>query len=400
MPALGTPAELYYKGAAKSMGKRELLLIAGFLILGAVVYQATAPPAGPNERSFSISRLVDHIRREVRGNRASAEVTTTRTHAIARDVTELRVDGAFAEVTIVGEERADVETSLRVHSNAYDEAEAKQTAQDTVLLVDRAGATISFRSKYPQPGRQRAFLAIKVPARLRLRVESSPSQLDVTALAAVEVPSGRFEATFTRIAGAVDINQRGGSVKLEDVGSVKMSGRGSDVAMTRVRGEVSISMQGGELEAAELAGPIDIDATSADIGIRKAEHTRGPVRINATAGTISVEGLQADARIDGRNAEIEVAMAGAAPLAIYNEGDERVEVTLPPGSYTLDARASNGRITVPEDLQATFNVEQKGDPNGEQRAYGPAKGGGPTITLRANHGSITLLSGDARKSER
>jgi hypothetical protein len=382
------------------MGKRELLLIVGFLILGAVVYQATAPPAGPNERNLSISRLVDHIRREIRGNRASAEATTTRTHAIAHDVTELRLDGAFAEVTIVGEERADIETRLRVHSNAYDEAEANRTARDTALLVDRAGATITFRSKYPDPGRQRAFLAMKVPARLRLRIESSPSQLDVTALAAVAVPAGRLQATFTRIAGAVDINQRGGSITLEDVGSAKISGRGSEVAMSRVRGEVSINMQGGELEAAELAGPIDIDATSADITIRKAEHMRGPVRINANAGTISVEGLQADARIDGRNAEIEVAMTGAAPLAIYNEGEERIEVTLPPGSYTLDARASNGRITVPEGLQATFNVEQPGDPNGEQRAYGPANGGGPTITLRANHGSISLLSRDALKSER
>lgn len=382
------------------MGKRELLLIVGFLILGAVVYQATAPPAGPNERNFSVSRLVDHIWREIRGDRASAEATTTRTHAIASEVTELRLHGAFAEVTIVGEERADIETRLRVLSNAYDEAEAKQTAQDTVLLVDRAGTTISFRSKYPDPGRQRAFLAMKVPARLRLRIESSQSQLDVTALASVEVPSGRLQATFTRIAGAVDINQRGGSIKLEDVGSAKISGRGSEVALSRVRGEVSINMQGGELEAAELAGPIDIDATSADITIRKAEHTRGPVRINATAGTVSVEGLQADTRIDGRNAEIDVAMTDAAPLAIYNEGEERIEVTLPPGSYTLDARASNGHITVPEGLQAAFNVEQKGDPNGEQRASGAVNGGGPTITLRANHGSITLLSRGAPKSER
>lgn len=380
------------------MGKRELLLIVGFVILGAVVYQATAPPPGPNDRSFSVSRILDHIRREIRGNRASAETTTTIRHALTPEVTELRLDGSFAEVTIVGEERADIETTLRVHSNAYDEAEAKQTARETVLLVDRGGATIAFHSKYPAPGRQRAFLTMNVPARLRLRLDSSPPGLQITGVAAVEMPTGRFEAAISRVAGPVDINHRGGSIKIEDVGSLKMSGRGTEAAITRVRGEISISTQGGDLNASDLGGPIDIQSSSADVAIVNAERTRGPIRINATAGTIAVEGLQAETRIDGRNAEITIVMSAPAPVAIYNEGEERIAVTPPPGGYTLDARATDGRISLPEDLKALLQVAEV---NGEQqRAAGAVNGGGPTITLRSTHGTITLLSRESLKSQR
>ena len=53
------------------MGKRELLLIFCFFIVGVVVYQATARPPAPGERGLSLSRLIESARREIRGNRAS-----------------------------------------------------------------------------------------------------------------------------------------------------------------------------------------------------------------------------------------------------------------------------------------------------------------------------------------
>ena len=59
------------------MGKRELLLIGAFLLVGAAVYYATAPPGTPNQQGFSVSRILDSVRRELHGNRASSEVKST-----------------------------------------------------------------------------------------------------------------------------------------------------------------------------------------------------------------------------------------------------------------------------------------------------------------------------------
>ena len=65
------------------MGKRELLLIVGFALLATVVYVATAPEQADGGARFAFGKLVDNIRREVRGNQASTEMTTTESHALA-----------------------------------------------------------------------------------------------------------------------------------------------------------------------------------------------------------------------------------------------------------------------------------------------------------------------------
>ena len=117
-------------------GKRELLLIVGFL-LPARLYQVSSPPPAPGERSFSIGQIVEDFRRHLRGNRASAEFDGGLDASGRR-----RRDGSPAglkssEITVVGEDRADIAAEMRVHSTGYDDAEAQQLAKDTVLKVDR-----------------------------------------------------------------------------------------------------------------------------------------------------------------------------------------------------------------------------------------------------------------------
>ena len=70
------------------MGKRELLLIAGFVLAGIGLYYATAPAGAPGDQGFSPSRIIEHLRREIRGNQASAELTTTLTHPLAATTNE------------------------------------------------------------------------------------------------------------------------------------------------------------------------------------------------------------------------------------------------------------------------------------------------------------------------
>lgn len=360
-----------------------------FVAVGAVIYQFTAPPPGPDERGFSFSRIVEGIRREVRGNRAVAEQTNVQTHPADPELTEVRLAGTFVEIDIVGEERADVESSIRVESRAYDDAEAKQTAAQTVLKADRSGSTLALRINYPDPGQQRTWLKMKVPARLKVRVDSGAVRLNVSNVASAEFTGARGDTTIKQISGRVAITHRAGRLIIEDVGALKLSGRGSDTTLTRVRGDTTLVMEaGGELSATDLAGPIEADARSAELTFNNLEKTRGPIRVNSTGGAITMKGLAADARIDARNAEVEVAMTAAAPVAIYSEGGEQIGVQLPPGGFQLDAVATNGKITPPEALEKlNLKIETL---ETEQRATGAVRGGGPTITLRANRGGIVI----------
>lgn len=376
------------------MGKRELLLVICFVVIGVVVYQATAPPANPNDRSFSFARLIEAARREVSGNRAHSERTATAAHRLDPEVGELRIVGNIAEVEITGEDRPDIDSALRISSAAYNDAEAKQYADETQLIIDPAGASIAFRVKYPEgrhTGRQRAFLVLKVPSRMRVRIEPGPGKVTIGNVAAVETMQSRGATTIKNVAGRVSLDHRGGPVTIDQIEALKFSGRNTELKVSGVRTDASIRLEGGELSGSQLAGPVDVDARNVDVVLSKLDASRGPIRVNVNGGSARLDGVKADTRVDGRNAELDVTIGASAPITVYNDGGN-VALTLPTSGYRLDALVTGGRITPVgttfEKLGLTSSTSEP--PNPEERASGAVNGGGPTITIRATRGDVTL----------
>jgi Putative adhesin len=365
------------------MGKRELLLVVAFLIAGAVVYQITAPPPAPGERSFSPGQLVEDFRRHLRGNHASAETTTTTHHPVDAAVAELKVTRT-GELTIIGENRTDIEAELHVRSNGFDEAEAQRLAQETVLKMEGDGSRLVATISYPEAGTQRALqLTLKVPARLMVILEASGSPLNVTGVAGVELNS-RGEARLRNITGRVTGTYRGGELFVADSKSIKLTTQGTEVHFERISGETTLNIRSGELKASELAGPIEIESQGADITLEKVQKATGVLRINASSGSVNVRDLQTEARIEVRGSEVDVVADRAAPLSIYSEGGGSIEVTPAAGGYQLDAVAKSGDITMPQNTLQTTNSGE------EHRAAGAVLGGGPTITIRSGGADITI----------
>lgn len=366
------------------MGKRELLLIAAFVIAGAIVYQVSAPPPAPGERSFSFGQLIEDFRRHLRGNRASTEVASTITHAVDSSVTELFISDRPPEIAVLGEDRTDISAELRVTSNGYDDAEAQRLASATHLILARDGDRMVATMKYPEPGRQSATLVLHVPRRLQIKINPTGAPTKIAGVASIELINSRGESEFSKIAGRVSGTYRGGELRISDAGAVKLTTNGVDVRLDRIAGETSLNMRGGELRGVEIGGAIDLETNGTDVELEKLDKSAGPLRITANGGSISVRGVRAEGRLDVRGADVEAVIERAAPFAIYAEGGERVEITPPPGGYQLDAVASNGSLTLPA---GTLDVVANGE---EHRASGPVNGGGPTITLRSAHGSISI----------
>ena len=366
------------------MGKRELLLIAAFLIAGALVYQVTVPPPVPGERSFSVSQLIENIRRGVRGNRAFAETSSTSTHPVAAGVTELRLTLRGADVTITGEDRTTIETQLHVRSNGFDAQEAERLAKASVLKLDDAATSILGSIDYPEEGRQTATITLKVPARLAIRLNPTIGDLKIGNVAAVELLNARGDTQITKVAGRVTANQMSGELRVAGAGSLKLTTRGTDVTLEHVGGESVLNFRGGEVKGSDLVGAVEIESNGTDITLEKLETTRGTLRVNAVNGTVTLRGLRTDGRIDARDAEVSVDIDRAAPLTIYAEGTDDVIVTAPAGGYQLDAVAQRGRVTVPD---GTLQVSVNGQ---EQRAAGAVRGGGGTITIRSARGDVIV----------
>lgn len=381
------------------MGKRELLLIAAFVIVGAVVYQATAPAGDPSRPGWSIAGIVEQMRREVRGNQAQASTTNTSTIPAPDSVRELRIMVGSVPVTIIGEERNDIQAELAVTSNAYDTAEAERTAKESKLKLDEAGPVLNMSIDFPEAGRQRATLALKVPARLEVRIEKN-SKLEVRNVASL-VSSGRGETTVTDVPGSVQASQRGSIITLTNIGPLRLTTiSGAEARVSNVHGDADFELQGGELHAEAIDGSIQIESRNTDVKLEKLEKLRRPIRINANGGEVAVLGVQTETRIDGRETDIRVEQAAAATLSIYNQGNETVELTLPPDGFKIDAVAVDGRLTLDDALGKSgikiTSPNQSGGETGstreEHRAEAVVRGGGPTITIRASHGDIVLRS--------
>jgi hypothetical protein len=366
------------------MGKRELLLIGGFVLVGCLVYWATAPAAAPGERGFSLSTILDRVHREVRGNQASSELTTTQTLKPAPTIREVRFEIERTPTTIIGEDRLDIACELAVWSNGYDEAEAKRLAGETKLKTSEAGTSLVLGIVYPEPGRQRASLTVRLPKTLAVRVQPSRAKLDISNVAAAEIVESRGQVTVRDVPGRVVVIHRGGELTLEDVGAVKLNSRGSVVTLKNVKGEMVAQLQAGELRGGSFGGSIEIESQGSRIALEDLSESRKPIRVNAVGGVVTLGRVASETRVDGRDTRIDVELEKPVPLAIYNEDEEPTRVTLPGAGVRLDALTTDGRLIVPDGL---LDVKKDGN---EQRASGAIKGGGPTITLRTKRGTIEI----------
>ena len=373
------------------MGKRELLLIVGFAVFGTVIYQLTKADPVPGREGFSLSRVIDSIRREVRGRPARAELVTKDEYSLKSTTSELRiVDQQSARVTIIGEDRANIGSELTATSDGVDNAEAQSLVKEVKLVLDSAADVVTAKLAFPQPGTQRATLVLRVPSRFRVRVEPNTGRLEIQNVSAADVITSRGETIIKNIAARLSITHRGGDLTIEDVGALRLETRGSDVKLARVRGEANLRLQAGDLRAESITGPMEIDSNDCDVTLEKLGEIKGVLRVNAVSGQLTVRDLRSEARIDGRGVEIDVRLDRPTALSIYNR-NEPIELTLPTGGVELDAVTTEGQITLAPGLQSQVKLANA-ESDKDQTATGKVNGGGPTITLRSTRGDIRLMS--------
>jgi hypothetical protein len=371
------------------MGKRELVLIAVFVGLGVLVYQLTAPPPPPGSEGISLSGIFRNMKRGVQGARESATVDSQETAPVAPNVKELRINlPRPGELTVAGEDRQDVAVEMHTTARGFDQDEAKAAASAPKLKLETVGdaLVVSIDNSAERALPRNRFtpqmsFALKVPKRLTLRAEPHNGRFVVSTLAGAEIMGSRGETRLTGFTGRVTITHSGGTLEIDDLPSLKLNARNSRATIKHVNGQVIMDAVGGEAAISDVLGPLEIEARNTEIRIESIKGLKSPLRVNCTGGEIRLDGLRTETRLDGRNTNIDVTLAAAAPVTIYNLGE--IRVTAPPGGYALDAVATEGRINLEDgDLKASEGT----DP----RVTGAVRGGGPTLTLRATRGSITV----------
>ncbi|MEO8071071.1 MAG: hypothetical protein ABI652_06690 [Acidobacteriota bacterium] len=322
------------------MGKRELLLIAAFAVLGVIAFEMTAAPVAGTRRRFTLSALRDTWRRDARGETARATASHTGTFDAPASLSELRLTG-LSDVTVVGEPRQDIGYELTVTANAADDPAAADIAERTVLAQDDLGATLLLRLNAPAQARQTAVAIFRVPARISVRIAGA-RKTSITGVSAVNLDAALGETTIRNIAGDVEGAHRNGPLLINDAGAVTLTLSSSTATIVGVRGRSSVTLRNGQCRVTDAAGAVDADVTNGTLVVTNPAQS---VIVAGSGGQVTIAGPRGDVKIDARRTSIDVSLTTAAAVTVLTS-DAPLHIAMRADiSALLDAVASeNGTI--------------------------------------------------------
>ena len=174
------------------------------------------------------------------------------------------------------------------------------------------------------------------------------------------------------------------------------------INVTALNGHVVLHTNDGGVRAAQLNGAIDISSNDGSIRV---EESKGDLKLRTNDGSIGGEHLdgKCDAysndgsiHVDGRFDLIDIRSddgtvvarveAGSVPTSSWRvrTDDGSVSMTVPPDfKANLDASTSDGSIRLDPPLKIEGNV-------GGSRVQGTLNGGGPSLVIHTNSGSVHL----------
>lgn len=367
------------------MGKREWLLILGFVILGTVVYHFTAPARPESGIGRSLSRLWQHLQAELRGRSFKLAATRRETVAVGAPIRVVRIAEFRGDLTVTGVDRPDVEALLTLDVYGADEADAREQAKGIVLTLEPSGEVLQVEVRQPPTRRQgRATLHLAVPARLGLAAALRGGRLEARDLAAATLDTRLAEVRLERIAGAVTGEHRDAPLEVSRAGSLRVVTRRAPVRISGISGDVALEATDGRVSLREVGGPIRLESRRVDVEL---EAVGGSVSVTASDGRVTVRRAAAGVTFDGHRTRFVLDAARAAPLTVTST-DEVVDVMLPPEGARLEVVAEEAQIRLPA---GTLTVAKEG---AIERARGVVGRGPAAWTIRSRRGDIVVRQAD------
>jgi len=321
------------------MGKRELFIVLGFVVVGTLAFQFTAPPA-TGTSSFSLGNFFNEARREMRGNPGRGVNATKASIPVTAGLREVRLIGINESVTIVGDSKDTIEYEFSVSSTGPDDAGAVALAKETELVRDDVADSLVLRAKYPEPGSQRSTVTMRVPPGLAVRLEST-SGGKVSAVAAVHLEAMRGDVTLSAISGAITGAHQDGDLTITGAKSVKLRLLRSKSRISNVTEGVTLDARDGDTEVTESAGAMEVDEIRNELTVTAHQ---GPIAVRGNDGRVTIRQPRFDTRVDVRRAEVELEVDRAVPLTLITSEEPLRLILVGSPSFTLDAVAANSGI--------------------------------------------------------
>ena len=361
------------------MGKRELLLLVVFVVLGVGVYQVSAPAAPADAPGFSLSRMVQMAKSHFVGDAVRTPVTRTATLAVTPEVTTLDLGEVRGAVFVAGTDREDILVRLDTVIGGMDEADVAQQEKGLGLAVTGAGPVATVAVSFERGGRPpRHELHIEVPSRLKVQLGGRGSA-EIRGVASVHLDEYRGELNVAEVAGPITGDLR--ESRAEFGPGTRMD---LDTRSVRLRAEAPASVvlrsERGTVDVMDATGPVSIKTDFARMDIRG---TGGPVHITGEGGTIELRDVRHPLTIEADRLTVNAELAIPVATTITVD-DDTVEVTLPAeGGVQLEAAIENGSLRLPDGMTATKT-------GAREAASARLGAGGPLVKVTVNTGALRV----------
>ena len=364
------------------MGKRELIILAAFALVGMVAYQLTAPPPKEGQRRFTLSTLLSHLRDTNRGNSVSASTSQTGAFPATRTLRSVRLSSA-PEVTVIGEDRADVTYSMTVEAMGPDKATAEARASGTTVKPDDLGDVLALVMTGPTTGRGAIKLMVKVPRGLAIRIDGA-RRTRVSGVAEVFLDNLTGETTVSSVAGGLSGTHRNGPLTVSDVGSLSLTLVGSKAVLSKVRGASKvIARNGGQLRVEAPSGPVDVEMNVTSVTVTEPSALVSVTGTGNDESTLAIDRPSADVKVDVKRVRVSMLLTAPVPATILTT-THPLRLTLADGvPVTVDAAAVRGSISA-SDFNLVATVE------GDEAHLTHSFGDRARIALRNQNGEIVI----------
>jgi hypothetical protein len=364
------------------MGKRELLLVSGFAVVGLLVYQLTMPATADSGGGFAAwwARIKSHMRQDWAEQRFERREEAP----VPAEVKTVALDLDRAAVTVTGEARDTVGVEVTGVVYGGDAQLAKAMADQVTAALAQEGGVLRFKVTMPtrdELARRPNFrVVLKVPARLGIEVRTNGGGLDVTGVASVHAAKAGGRIRFASIAGAITGEIGRGELDIDRAGSATLEIKNAQVHISHVTGALDLQAERVDLQARDIGGATSFETRD---GSAEFEDLAGPLKITGRGGEVRVRGQHGPIEAKSDRTTLNFVPRDAVPISATVERDD-IDLTLPSGGVYLDATVTDGDVRVPEGLVAVKRTEE------QVTANGPVRGGGPRVVLRVTRGNITV----------
>ena len=293
----------------------------------------------------------------------------------------LVVDVAFGNIEVAAGANDKVNVDAHRKIETSDEAKEKQYLAEVPITVTKEGNTVTVRARRSD---DRSWSwnctgSTTMDARYTVRV---PKNFNL------DLKSGGGSISANDVAGTVKVSTGGGKLKLGQLnGPIDAKTSGGSIRLNDCQGPLNVSTSGGEIKSDGGSGTLDARTSGGSIAVHD---FKGDTIVKTSGGQLTMDNIHG--RLSGKTSGGSITASLVSPLTgdvelMSSAGSISLSVPVD-AALNLDATASSGAVST--DLPLVAERAER------EVLRGVLNGGGKSVVLRANAGSISVRSASAK----